>query len=177
MTAVASVAATVRTMLAKQAVRFVLVGGVNTVFSYAVFVVLHLTVGRVVPYLLVLVLSYPIGVSEAFVMQRWLVFRSTTAWFPAYLRFWSVYLVAMGLNLVLLSALVELVEMPILVAQSVALAIIAGFSFLANRHFSFRVPGASSERREGEISAPPQGPEGCTCAQEPLSVGRPPAHS
>ena len=124
--------------------RFAAVGVLNTAFAYAVFALLHLTVGQLVSYLVVLLLTYAVGVSEAFLVQRRFVFRSTSPWLPAYLRFWSVYLVSLALNAVLLPALVEGAEVPVLLAQPLVLLLLAVGSYLAHRSYSFRPQASSS---------------------------------
>lgn len=129
-------------LLARQGARFALLGLGNTAFAYAVFVLLEHALGSIAPYLVVLLLTYLIGVSESFVVQRRLVFRSCTPWLPAYLRFWSVYLVALGANLALLPLLVEALGLPVVVAQGVVLLLVSVGSFLAHRNFSFRAAPA-----------------------------------
>lgn len=143
--------AAVRRLLDREGVRFALVGGVNTVFGYGAFVLLELFLGDVLPYLVVLLVSYVLGVSGAFVLQRWLVFRHEGAWFPAYLRFWSVYVVFLAVNLVLLPVLVEIVGLPVVPAQLAVLLLVACGSYAAHSRFSFAkaTPTDPLERTDG----------------------------
>lgn len=118
--------------------RFVLVGVVNTAFGYGVFALLLTTLERHVHYLGVLLAAHVIGVLEAFVLHRWLVFRVRGQVWLDLVRFWSVYLVALGVNLVLLPAFVELGGLPVLLAQLIVLLVVAIGSYVGHRSFSFR---------------------------------------
>lgn len=131
-------------LLDRQVVRFAVVGVFNSAFSYGVFAGLQLTVGARVHYLVILMVSHVVGVLEAYVLARWLVFQVHGRWWRELLRFWSVYLVALGINAVALPLLVEVAHLAVLVAQAVIMLSIAFGSFFAHRHFTFRRSGASA---------------------------------
>jgi putative flippase GtrA len=133
----------VRALLSTELVRFGLVGVVNTAFSFTVFAGLQSTLGHVVHYLVVLVISHVIGVLEAYVLQRWLVFRVSGHWWRDLARFWSVYLVSLGVNLVLLPILVELLHVAILPAQAMVMALQAFGTYVAHKMFTFKRPAPS----------------------------------
>jgi putative flippase GtrA len=124
--------------LDRRAVRFVLVGIVNTLFSFGVFAALQSTIGLHVHYLVVLVISHVVGVLEAYVLQRWLVFQVSGRWWRELAKFWSVYLVALGANAVALPVLVELAGVPVLPAQAIVMLGTALGTFVAHRAFTFR---------------------------------------
>jgi putative flippase GtrA len=133
--------------------RYVAVGIINTAFGYGVFAVLDLAFGDTVPYLGLLLVAHVVSVLEAFVLHKVLVFRVQGRWFRDLSRFWSVYLIALGVNLVTLPLLVEIVGLPVLLAQAVVLATLTGATFLAHRHYTFRRPAASSpQSRSGSWS-------------------------
>jgi putative flippase GtrA len=133
-------------LLDHQVLRFAIVGVVNSVFAFGVFAGLQSTIGGRVHYLLVLVMAHVLGVLEAFVLQRWLVFRVSGWWWRDLARFWSVYLVALAVNLLALPLLVEVVHMPVLPAQAVVMLGTALGTFIAHRSFSFRRPRETSQR-------------------------------
>jgi len=91
----------------------------------------------------VLVISHVIGVLEAYVLQRWLVFRVRGHWWRDLARFWSVYLVSLGVNLALLPVLVELLHMEILPAQAIVMALQAFGTYVAHKMFTFKRPAPS----------------------------------
>ena len=133
--------ARMRALLRIEVVRFGLVGVVNTAFGYGLFIALELTIGKTVHYLVVLGISHVLGVLEAYVLQRWLVFRVQGHWWRDLLRFWSVYLVSLGINAVALPLLVEVVHIPVIPAQGVILLVSALGTYVAHRSFTFRRAG------------------------------------
>ena len=132
--------ARMRALLRIEVVRFGLVGVVNTAFGYGLFIVLQLTIGTRVHYLAILGISHVFGVLEAYVLQRWLVFRVRGHWWRDLLRFWSVYLVSLGVNAIALPFLVEIVKLPVIPAQGIILLVSALGTYFAHRSFSFRRP-------------------------------------
>ena len=133
--------ARMRALLKIEVVRFGLVGVVNTAFGYGLFITLQLTIGTHVHYLVILGISYIVGVLEAYVLQRWLVFRVQGRWWRDLLRFWSVYLVSLGFNAAALPLLVEVVHIPVIPAQGVILLVSALGTYVAHRSFTFRRVG------------------------------------
>lgn len=125
-------------ILNHQVLRFAMVGVVNSVFGFCVFAALQLTMGQHVHYLVILLISHVVSVLEAYVLQRWLVFRVSGRWWRDLARFWSVYLVALAINLVALPLLVEIAHLSVLPAQTIIMLAMAIGTFVAHRSFSFR---------------------------------------
>ena len=128
-------------LLDRQIVRFAVVGVFNSAFGYGVFAGLQLTIGARVHYLVVLVLSHVVGVLEAYVLARWLVFQVRGRWWRELARFWSVYLVALGINAVALPVLVEVAHLSVLLSQAIIMLGTAFGTFFAHRSFTFRRSG------------------------------------
>ena len=131
---------TIRRLLADQKVRFVLVGGFNTVLGYLTFSALTLWVFHDVRfgYLLSLFFSYAIGISVAFVLYRRFVFVVHGHVLRDLARFVSVYAVSIGINAAVLPVMVEVVGVPPVLAQAVVVLITTLLSFVGHRSFSFR---------------------------------------
>ena len=126
------------TLFADQRFRYLLVGGWNTVSSFLLFVVLQLAFGDVVHYLVLLVVSMVVSVLQAFVLHRRFVFEATEGHWPGQLlRFSQVYAGAFAVNLALLPVLVEVVGLPVLVAQSLLFVATVTASFVGHRKWSF----------------------------------------
>ncbi len=121
-------------------VRFVAVGAYNSAFAYAVFAATHLLFPRL-HYLLVLLVSHVIGVLHGYAGHRWVVFRVRGRFLADLVRFWAVYLVALVVNAVILWFAVEILTLPVLVAQAAGLGLTAVFSWFGHSRFSFRRPG------------------------------------
>lgn len=122
---------------AGQGRRYIVVGLINTVFGFAVFVALELSVGNVVPYIVVLLTSHVVSVLEAFLMQRRFVFRSRAPLLPELARFWSVYAVSLMVNAVLLPLVVEVGGAPVVPGQFAVLVVLALGTYTAHRLFTF----------------------------------------
>jgi putative flippase GtrA len=133
-------AVTIRRLVADQRVRFLAVGAFNTVLGYVTFSALTLWVFHDVQfgYLLSLACSYAIGISVAFVLYRRLVFVVHGHVVRDLVRFVSVYAVSIAVNAVVLPLLVEVADVPPLVAQAVVVLITTLLSFFGHRSFSFR---------------------------------------
>lgn len=123
------------TLLARREVRFLVVGGGNTVLGLALFAGFHALVPH---YLAALVLTYAIGIVIAFLTQRLFVFGNAAPAFPAFLRFTAVQLTALALNAAVLTALVEWLDTPVVLAQAIAVVVVAVASYFAHLLFSFR---------------------------------------
>jgi putative flippase GtrA len=121
-----------------QLVRYSSVGVFNTIFAFAIFAILQSPRACGLPYLLALVISHLVSVLEAFFAQRILVFKVKGNLVNDLLRFWSVYLTALGANLLLLPGLVEGMNLPVIPTQGAILATLAVLTYIVNRNFSFK---------------------------------------
>jgi putative flippase GtrA len=128
----------VAALLGDQRFRYLAVGGWNTVSSYLLFVVLQLAFGDAVHYIALLVVTMVLSVLQAFVLHRRLVFKATEGHWPGQLlRFSQVYAGAFAVNLALLPVLVEVVGLPVIVAQGVLVFTTVTASFVGHRRWSF----------------------------------------
>ncbi|MDJ0337596.1 GtrA family protein [Cryobacterium sp. PH31-O1] len=127
-------------LLRDQRVRFLAVGATNTLVGYLVFSAFTLWVFTDVylGYLLSLALSYVVGITLAFVLYRRFVFVVHGHVVRDFIRFVSVYLVAIGINVAALPLLVEVLLVPPLLAQLIILLITTLLSFFGHKKFSFR---------------------------------------
>ena len=129
-----------RLLASDQRIRFVAVGGINTVVGYSLFVVFDLFLFARVPfgYLLSLAFSYAIAIILAFVLYRRIVFKVTGHVWSDFVKFVSVYILAIAVNTVALPLLIELVGLNSLAAQAIVLVATTLMSFFGHREFSFR---------------------------------------
>ncbi|KGJ77091.1 hypothetical protein GY21_08390 [Cryobacterium roopkundense] len=135
-----------------QRIRFLAVGGTNTLVGYVLFSAFTLWVFHDIylGYLLSLAVSYVVGITLAFVLYRRFVFPVHGHLLRDFARFVSVYLVAIGINAAALPLLVEVARVPPLLAQLLILVATTLLSFFGHKKFSFhRTPGEHS---------PPTGP-------------------
>ena len=139
-------------LVRNQRVAFLMVGAINTVVGFAIFVMCSETVGhfvdhrfgRVAGSLVTLGISHVLAVVFAFVMHRTFVFRVRGHVLRDLVRFESVYLTALGINAVALPSLVEL-GLPRILAQAIIIASTTLLSYFGHRHFSFRRSAADTQ--------------------------------
>jgi putative flippase GtrA len=135
-----------------QRVAFLVVGAINTVVGFGLFVVCSESVGHLVDHrfgtvagsLATLGISHVLGVLFAFVMHRRFVFRARGHVQRDLMRFESVYLTALGINAVALPVLVEL-GLHRIPAQAIILAASTVLSYFGHRYFSFRRSAADAQ--------------------------------
>jgi putative flippase GtrA len=118
-------------------IRYLLVGGYNTLFGYGLFVGLVLAFGDWLHYLAILVISHIIAVTNAYYAYRLFVFRDGATGLKSYLRFHSVYIASLGFNFIALPFLVEVVRLSPIVAQGIVIAFTVVMSYILHRRFSF----------------------------------------
>ncbi|WP_395243741.1 GtrA family protein [Agromyces sp. MMS24-K17] len=121
-------------------VAFLIVGTMNTVIGFAWFALFQATVGQLYGYMVTLVCAHVASVLCAFVLYRRFVFRVRGHLFRDLARFWSVYLVSLGINAALLPLLVEFAHLEPIIAQALIVFVTTLVSFFGHRDFSFRRP-------------------------------------
>jgi putative flippase GtrA len=134
------------TLKGDERVRFLIVGGVNTLLGYGLFALLDLTVGRSIGYLGCLFIAYSIATVVAFVLHRRFTFKvdGTGSAVVDFLRFSVVYLITLALNSIALPLLVEVGHIPPLIAQAAITVAATILSYFGHKFFSFRRPSAAA---------------------------------
>jgi putative flippase GtrA len=118
--------------------RFLATGAINTALGYTIFALYFFILTSWLHYLIIAALSHATAVSIAFMLHRRLVFRSTTSWGPAFIRY-NISLSGIFLwNIIGLYLLVSAWEIYPLFAQAIVLLTSVITSYFAHRHFSFR---------------------------------------
>jgi putative flippase GtrA len=129
-----------RALLRRRELAYLVVGGFNTLVGLTVFAVLYWSVGDTIGYLAALVLAYAVGIAVGFVLHRRFVFKVEGNVLVDLVRYTGVQAVAFGLNAVLLPLLVEVVHLPVLPAQVLALGLVVVTSYFGHALISFRRP-------------------------------------
>lgn len=119
----------------REEVRYLVVAGTTTLVYLGVLAML-LSTGM--PYMLAILAAQAMIISVAFPAYRRLIFRSTGRLKSDLARFVGVWAGGFVGGVVATPALVELVGVPPLPAQAIAVALVAGASYLGHRFLSFR---------------------------------------
>jgi putative flippase GtrA len=148
----------VRDLWARREVRFLVIGGLNTLLGLGLFAAFHALIGDDVPYPLLLVPTYGVSIPIAFAMQRRFVFDAEGGSVLVDLaRYTFVQLTSIGLNAVLLFMMVEFASLPVVLAQAITVAIIVVVTYFSHLLFSFRRPEAPAV--PDPRLTPPAGPD------------------
>lgn len=134
--------------LHEEKIRFLLVGGWNTLLGFVLFVVLYDLLHDMIHYSIILTISYFLGISQAYLCYKFLVFSTKGNYLKEYLRFYMVYAVAFTINLAMLPLLVEVLKITPIVSQGVIVLITVIISYVGHKNFSFNVsPGSLTEEK------------------------------
>lgn len=134
-----------------QRVAFLIVGATNTAIGFGWFVLFEFLVGKPLGgagYLVSLLLAHIASVLCAFALYRRFVFRVRGHVLRDLARFELLYLVSLGINFVCLPLLVELGNVPPILAQAMIVVVTTLISFFGHKNFSFRRPAAPEEPAE-----------------------------
>jgi putative flippase GtrA len=133
-----------------QRVAFLVVGAINTVVGFLFFVGFLATVGqrwsRPWGYLAAVACTHVFSVLFAFVLYRFVVFRVRGHVLADLWRFETVYLLALAVNFATLPLLVEIAQLPVLLAQALIVIVTSVMSWVGHKHYSFRRRSSSSDR-------------------------------
>jgi putative flippase GtrA len=126
-------------------VRYVVVGGCNTLFGFAVFAALDLVLAEYIGHYFVLAVATAIGIVFSHTTQRHLVWLSDGPYVPELARFASVYAGFFLANLVLLYVAHSILDAPVIPAQIVITLVIVFGTFLVHRSWTFGLDRSPSD--------------------------------
>jgi putative flippase GtrA len=141
----------------REQVLYLAVGGWNTLFGYAVWAFLQYLLGDHLHYLMIVVMSWPIAVLNAYVGYRYVVFRSRGPILRELPRFSLVYLGALIVTLMGLPIALHVLPFSIYVVNALFTSVVVVCSYLAHKYFSFRNnrPGDGNARPIQDPTAAP----------------------
>lgn len=120
--------------------RYLLVGGFNTLVGYGLGVGLYLALADQLHILVIGVIANILANSVSFTTYKYLVFRSQGRWLVEYLRSYLVYGGSALVGIMLLWLLVDGLRLPIWLAQGLAMLITVVASYLGHDRITFRNP-------------------------------------
>lgn len=120
-----------------QKVRFLAVGGVNTLVGFGLYTGFYFLLGANL-YIAAFLISYVIALFSSFVLYRLLVFKEKGYLVLDFLRYSLVSVTSTFLvNIIMLPLAVEVFSLNPLLAQAVIVVFIVVFNYFAHRYFSF----------------------------------------
>lgn len=125
-------------LLVRQEVRYLIVGGWNTVFGYGIFVGLLYVLEARVHYMVIAVVCNVLAVTMAYATQKLFVFRTPGNLVREYFKFYGVQGVSNVVGLLALPFCVEVLRISPYVAPLLILVVTLVVSYLGHKHVSFR---------------------------------------
>jgi putative flippase GtrA len=116
---------------------YLVVGAWNTVFGYTVWALMQYVLGDTLNYLVILLLSWPIAVLNAYIGYRYIVFRSRGPILRELPRFSLVYVASLVANLALLPIALRVLPFSIYIDQALFFGAVVVASYLAHKYYSF----------------------------------------
>jgi len=105
-------------------IRFLFVGGLNTLFGLALYPLLYFFLQNYkIHYLIIFIYTQVISISFSYITNKFLVFRTQKNYFAEFLKFSAFYMIFFIINLIFLPTVVELFHINPVIGQTI-------FSFL-----------------------------------------------
>jgi putative flippase GtrA len=117
--------------------RFLAVGAYNTLFGYAAFAVLYISLHERLHYLVIAVIGQVIAVINAFFAHRVIVFRVRGNLLADFVRFNITTLGSTVIGLAGLAVLVDFGGIRPLLAQGIVLAVTVVITYVAHKLYTF----------------------------------------
>ncbi len=122
-------------------VRYLIVGGFNTLAGYGLGVGLYLALSPVLHILIIGLIANLLAISLAFTTHKLFVFRTRSGWLAEYGRSYLVYGGSALVGILALWVLVDGWHLPIWIAQALVIPIAVVVSYIGHARFTFRRPG------------------------------------
>jgi putative flippase GtrA len=121
-----------------QGIRYILIGGWNTVFSLALFIAIYTLFQNFLHYMVVAVLCHILSVIQSFLTLKYFVFQTKGNFWREYIRINITYIGALLLNLSLLYIFCDIYELDPRLASIINAFIIAFLSYFLHKFFTFK---------------------------------------
>lgn len=122
----------------RQELRYLLAGAWNTVFGYGIFVLLYNKLNQKVTYNSIIIISYVISITMAYIMYKYIVFKSNAGCFTEYIRFVAVYLWCLLINILVIYILYSKLKFNMYFAQAISVIVVIVISYFSHSKFSFK---------------------------------------
>lgn len=121
-----------------QFIRFLIVGGGNTVAGYSIFATLYFTVGAAIGYNFCAFLTHCIWSPFGYFFMGKFVFGRNKNYWMGFLRFQLMSIAPLSVTLISLPIFVEIFGLNPYVAQAITTVIVVIVSYFGNRLFTFK---------------------------------------
>lgn len=128
----------------EEKLKFLTIGGWNTLFGYLIFIAFYYFLNKIIHYLILLVVSYIVSITNAYLSYKFFVFKTKGNYIREYLRFYLVYGVAFLVNIALMPIFVEFIGVNPIIAQGIILFFTVSIGYIGHKNYSFNVSAAKN---------------------------------
>lgn len=128
----------------EEKLKFLIIGGWNTLFGYLIFIAFYYFLNKIIHYLILLVISYIVSITNAYLSYKFFVFKTKGNYIRGYLRFYLVYGVAFLVNIALMPLFVEFIGVNPIIAQGIILFFTVSIGYISHKNYSFNVSAAKN---------------------------------
>ena len=121
----------------REQLTFVVVGGWNTLFGYAIWAGMQSALGDRLHYLVIVLLAWPVAVGNAYLCHRYITFKSHEPILQELPRFSMVYLVTLLFSLIALPIALAILPFDIYLTQAALTVGVIAASYVAHKYYSF----------------------------------------
>ena len=118
-------------------IRFVMVGGYNAGFSYIIFIIAILLIGKE-HHQICVALQWIISSVFSFINQKIFVFCTKGNWFREYFKCCATWVVSYICNAILLEIMLRFVISNVFLAQLISIMASAIVTYILFKHFAFK---------------------------------------
>jgi putative flippase GtrA len=122
----------------KQKIMYLIVGMWNTAFGYGLFAGLYYLLSRSMHYNVILFICYVVSTINAYLLYKFVVFRTKGNLFRGYLRFSVVYIYAYLGNMLILFALKRFTSVDLYLGQAISVVVIVLISYMSHKKYTFK---------------------------------------
>jgi len=125
-------------MLIPEFIRFFLIGGVNTVIGYSIFVIATFLIGKE-HYQICVAIQWIISSITSYINQKIFVFGTKGNYLPEYLKCCSTWVLSYFVNAMTMEIFVKYLALNVYISQFISLFIASFVTYVLFKIYAFRV--------------------------------------
>lgn len=118
-------------------IRFLVIGGINTVVSYGFYILFCLMLG-VSKYQIALILAWIFSSFISFTTQKLFVFQSKGNWYKEYTKCCAIWGISYLQNALFLELNIKLLNINVFIAQIISTLCVTIFTYILFKKFAFK---------------------------------------
>ncbi len=124
-------------LIHQKKIKYLITGGWNTAFGYGIFVLLFYIFNKKIHYMLIIVISNILSITNAYISYKIFVFKTKGNYLKEYLKFYLVYGFGILINFLLFPVFLNLLKMNPYLSQAFIMMIVIIISYWAHGNFTF----------------------------------------